>query len=101
MSKYTIDEIKACLFPVFNSAPVDRAILFGSYAKGVATYTSDIDILIESNGKIKGIDFFGVLDDVSEALDAPVDLIEASQVIDGSKTQREIVETGVLIYERA
>ena len=42
-----------------------------------------------------------MLDDVSEALDAPVDLIEASQVIDGSKTQREIAETGVLIYERA
>ena len=101
MSKYTIDEIKTYLFPVFNSAPVDKAILFGSYAKGVATQTSDIDILIDSNGKIKGIDFFGVLDDVSEALDAPVDLIEASQVIDGSKTQREIAETGVLIYERA
>ena len=101
MSKYTIDEIRACLLPVFNSVPVDKAILFGSYAKGVATLTSDIDILIDSNGKIKGIDFFGVLDDVSEALDAPVDLIEASQVVEGSRTQREIAETGVLIYERA
>ena len=100
MSKYTIDEIRASLLPVFSSAPVDRAILFGSYAKGVATQTSDIDILIDSNGKIRGIDFFGVLDDVSEALNAPVDLIEASQVIDGSRTQREIAETGVLIYER-
>ena len=100
MRKYTIDEIKTCLFPVFNSAPVDRAILFGSYAKGIATHSSDIDILIDSNGKIKGIDFFGILDDVSEALDAQVELIEASQVIDGSRTQREIVETGVLIYER-
>jgi len=97
---YTTDEIIAKLRPIFNAVPVERAILFGSYAKGRATSSSDIDILIDSNGKIRGIDFFGVLEDIVEALQIPVDLIEASQVIEGGRAQREIMETGVVIYER-
>ena len=98
---YTTGEIKEKLLPVFNSIPVEKAILFGSYAKGNPTQLSDVDILIDSKGKIKGIDFFGVLEDIIEALGVPVDLIEASQVIDGGRAQNEIAETGIVIYERA
>jgi len=98
---YTTDEIKEKLLPIFNIIPVEKAILFGSYAKGNPTQLSDVDILIDSNGKIRGIDFFGVLEDITEALGVPVDLIEASQIIDGGRAQREIAETGVVIYERA
>ena len=98
---YTTSEIREKLLPIFTSSPVEKAILFGSYAKGNPTRSSDVDILIDSNGKIKGIDFFGVLEDITEALSVPVDLIEASQIIDGSRTQLEIAETGVVIYERA
>jgi len=97
---YTTDEIIAKLLPILRAIPVEKAILFGSYAKGSPTRASDIDIVIDSKGKIRGIDFFGVLEDITEALDIPVDLIEASQIIDGGRVQREIAETGVVIYER-
>ena len=97
---YTTNEIKEKLIPIFRSIPIERAILFGSYAKGNPTRTSDVDILIDSRGKIKGIDFFGVLEDITEALSVPVDLFEASQIIDGGRVQREIAETGMVIYER-
>ncbi|MCR6544498.1 nucleotidyltransferase family protein [Dehalobacterium formicoaceticum] len=97
---YTTDEIKAKLLPVFKAAPIYKAILFGSYAKGNPTRLSDIDIVIDSRGKIRGIDFFGVLEDITEVLDIPVDLIEASQIIDGCRIQQEIAKTGVVIYER-
>ena len=100
-SVYTANEIKEKLFPIFCATPVEKAILFGSYAKGNPTQLSDVDILIDSNGKIRGIDFFGVLEDIVEALRVPVDLIEASQVIDGGRAQREIEKTGIVIYERA
>ena len=98
---FTTGEIKEKLLPIFNTIPVERAILFGSYAKGNPTQLSDIDILIDSKGKIRGIDFFGVLEDITEALGVPVDLIEASQIIDGGRVQGEIAKTGVVIYERA
>ena len=97
---YTTDEIKEKFLPIFTSNPIDKAVLFGSYAMGNPTNLSDIDILIDSKGKIKGIDFFGVLEDVTETLGVPVDLIEASQIIDGGRAQKEITETGVVIYEK-
>jgi len=98
---YTIKDIGEKLYPLFSGLPIEKAILFGSYAKGNPTRASDVDILIDSKGKIRGIDFFGVLEDIIDALKIPVDLIEASQVIDGGRAQREIMETGVVIYERA
>lgn len=98
---YTTSEIKARLLPIFSEYPIEKAILFGSYAKGNPTKLSDIDIVIDSKGKIRGIDFFGVLEDIVGIFDVPVDLIEASQVIDGSRVQHEINETGIIIYERA
>jgi predicted nucleotidyltransferase len=81
--------------------PIEKAILFGSYAKGSQSKSSDIDIVIDSNGKIRGIDFFGLLEDITEILDIQVDLIEASQILDGGSIQREIEKTGLVIYERA
>ena len=97
---YTTNEIKEKLMPIFDFIPVEKAILFGSYAKGNPTRLSDVDILIDSKGKIKGIDFFGVLEDITEALGVQVDLIEASQIIDGGRAQSEIIETGIVIYEK-
>ncbi len=98
---YTTNEIIAKLLPIFSEHPIEKATLFGSYAKGNPSRLSDIDIVIDSKGKIKGIDFFGLLEDIVEVFDVPVDLIEASQVIDGSRVQDEINETGIVIYERA
>jgi hypothetical protein len=98
---YTPTEIKERLYPVFSNSLVEQAILFGSYAKNEQLNSSDVDIVIDSKGKIRGIDFFGVLEDVTNALKLPVDLIEASQIISGSKVQYEIEKTGVVIYEKS
>ena len=97
---YSVHEIKNKLSPVFAANPVDKAVLFGSYAKGNPTPASDVDILIDSNGKIKGIDFFGILETLTETLQTNVDLLEASQIIQGGKIQSEIADTGIVIYER-
>ena len=98
---YTTKDIQEKLYPLFRALPVEKAILFGSYAKGTPVRGSDVDIVIDSNGKIRGIDFFGVLEDITQTLKIPVDLIEASQLVKGGRAQREIADTGVVIYERA
>ncbi len=98
---YTKNEIKMKLLPIFSDHPIEKAILFGSYSRGNPTGSSDIDIVIDSNGRIRGIDFFGILEEIVEIFDVPVDLIEASQIIEGSRVQHEINETGTIIYERA
>ncbi|MDR2599603.1 MAG: nucleotidyltransferase domain-containing protein [Oscillospiraceae bacterium] len=97
---FTIERIKEKLNPIFTQSPIVKAVLFGSYATGVPTKKSDVDLLIDSNGTIRGIDFFGILEDISETLNVPIDLVEASQIIKGSRVQHEIDRTGVIIYER-
>ena len=51
---YSIDKIRSILKKVLKNTKVDKAILFGSYAKGSANENSDIDLLIDSNNKIVG-----------------------------------------------
>ena len=96
---YSISNIQALLAPVFQSYNIKKAILFGSYAKGLAAKNSDVDILVDSG--LKGLAFFGLLEDVVTALDKNVDLLDTSQVIPDSAVDKEIANSGVLIYDRS
>lgn len=93
---YTIPAIKSLLQPVFDGYKIKKAVLFGSYAKGVAAQNSDVDILVDSG--LKGLAFFGLLEDVVNALDKNVDLLDTSQIVPDSLVDKEIAEHGVLIY---
>jgi len=97
---YHLHEIRSRLKPVFDAAPVYRAVLFGSYAKGKATESSDIDIVIDSRGELINIGFYGVLEDITETLGKKVDLFEISEVKQNSPIYSEIQSEGVLLYDR-
>ena len=88
------------LSEVLNTTDVEKAILFGSYAKKNPTQYSDIDILIDSNGKIKGLKFFAIIDMIREKFDKDVDVIEKSEINKNSKIEKEIEKTGVVVYEK-
>ena len=93
---YTVAELKKILTPVFQQNGVRRAVLFGSYAKGTATTRSDVDILVDSG--LRGLAFFGLLEDVAAALETPVDLLDVTQIRQSSSIGREIRERGVEIF---
>lgn len=97
---YSIEDIKQMLSEVLNTTEVEKAILFGSYAKKNPTQYSDIDILIDSNGKIKGLKFFAIIDMIREKFDKDVDVIEKSEINKNSKIEKEIEKTGVVVYEK-
>ena len=95
---YTIAELQSITEPIFRANGVRRAVLFGSYAKGCATTRSDVDLFVDSG--LRGLKFFGLLEDLTDALDADVDLIEASQLATGSPVAGEIGRSGVTIYRQ-
>ena len=97
---YKIEELSEKLRPIFETAPVYKAILFGSYARGISTSNSDIDIVIDSRGELRGLNFYSVLEDMVEALNIDVDLFEASEIRQNSTIHNEIIERGVILYER-
>ena len=95
---YTIDDIKAVLYPVFVKHSVKKAVLFGSYVKGMANQDSDVDLLLYSG--LRGLQFVGLIEDVRSALDKEVDVFDETHIIPGSKISSEISKDGVVIYEK-
>lgn len=93
---YTVADIKERLLPIFDKYKIKKAVLFGSYAKGIARENSDIDIVVDSN--LRGLAFYGLLEDVVSAVGKSVDLLDRSQIVNASKIQQEIESTGVVIY---
>lgn len=97
-SIYTIDQIRNRLNPIFHKNRVRKAILFGSYSKGEATAQSDVDIWVDSG--LHGLSFFGLLEDVCQAMECDVDLIDRADIIPDSPIDREISRTGIVLYEQ-
>lgn len=97
---FSINEIKTKLFPVFETAPIYRAILFGSYAKGIPTDKSDIDIVIDSKGELLNIDFYGVLEDITTRLGKRVDLFEITELKNNTAMQSLMEQEGIVLYDR-
>ncbi len=95
---YSVDEIKTVLFPIFVRYNVKKAVLFGSYVKGLADKNSDVDLLLDSG--LRGLKFIGLIEDVRSALDKEVDVFDETHIIPNSKIDSEISKDGVVIYER-
>ena len=93
---YTQDQIKSILYPVFKEHHVHKALLFGSYVKGMAKAESDIDIVVDS--ELRGLSFYGLLEDIVTSLNKKVDLLDVTQIIPESEIDKEIKRTGVIIY---
>lgn len=93
---YTVNDIKEKLLPVFKKHNIKKAVLFGSYAKGSADNRSDIDIMVDSN--LRGLAFYGLLEDVVNTIGKSVDLLDKQQIKAESKVEQEINATGVVIY---
>jgi len=97
---YDVNEIRRVLYPVFAENPIYSAVLFGSYAKGTATEQSDVDIVIDSRGQLLNMAFYGVLDEITELLGKPVDLLELSEIRKPSPMYAAIMQEGVRLYDR-
>ena len=96
---YTIEELKDILREIFKNFSVKKAILFGSYAKNMQTSKSDIDLVIDSDGKLLNINFYGLLEDLVQGLNKNIDLFEISEIQKGSKIYKDIQKEGIVVYK--
>lgn len=79
---YTIEELTNLITPIAEKYHIPTIYLFGSYARGTATDTSDIDLLIDTTGtSLTSLVALGALYcDLTETLKKPVDLITVSSL---------------------
>ncbi|MDD2211752.1 MAG: nucleotidyltransferase domain-containing protein [Clostridia bacterium] len=99
--KSSIKEVKEKTIPIFRVHPVQKVILFGSYAKDEAANNSDIDLYIDTGGKLRGLDFVGLLEKLVDALGKDVDLIDKTHLEPNSPIFQEIENGGIVLYEES
>ena len=92
----TLDEIRSACSSVFQKYPVHYCCLFGSYAKGSPSETSEVDLLISSD--LKGLDYYGMVEELAEALRKKVDALNLEQLVGNRELLNEILKDGVRIY---
>jgi len=96
----SVTDIKNTVEPIVKNTKVEKVVLFGSYAKGIASESSDIDLCLISNGAITGLAFFDLKSKFEDSFDVSIDLLPDLDIIPNSPVDKQINESGVIIYER-
>ena len=101
---YTIEDIRERIIPIVVKYGIDSFSLFGSYARGEATESSDVDIRIDrgNSTKLRGLAVGGFYLDLKEALDRDIDLL--TSLPDGSLADNFIANLRrdeIKIYENS
>ena len=92
----SINEISGIVSPIAARYGAERVFLFGSFARGDMTDSSDVDLRIDK-GNIRGTQIAGLLLELEQALGREVDLIPTTSL--DRKFLNAIQKDEVLIYE--
>lgn len=93
---YTIEEIKSIVVPIAKAHSVGRIYLFGSYARGEATPSSDVDLRVDK-GNLRGLFALGALyADLEDGLGKKLDLLTTGSL--DQNFLRSIADEEVLLY---
>ena len=85
----------------FPAYPIEKAWVFGSYARGEESRKSDVDIMMrfDKDARISLFDFIRIMNSLEDLLHKKVDLVTEGGI---KKFARELIEHDkVLVYERA
>ena len=84
----------------FPSYPIEKAWVFGSYARGEEICKSDIDILVrfDKDAKINLFDYAGIMVDLEDLLHKKVDLVQEGKLYKFAYESAE--QDKILVYER-
>ncbi len=83
----------------FLSVPIDKAWLFGSFARGEEKEGSDIDLLVQFTKGVKiGLRYFHIINDLEQLSGRKIDLVEVSTL--DPQVVPYVNQDRILIYER-
>ena len=92
----TFTDITNKISKVARQYGIQKAYIFGSYARGDAVHESDIDICIEK-GKIRTLfEFSGFCQDLEEALGKKIDVLTTTGM--SSDFRKKVEKEMILVY---
>ena len=80
---YSIDELRSMVVPLLAKYGMEQASVFGSYARGEADASSDIDVLLVGRPGFSALGVFGVAEELYRVSGKHVDVYEISELNDG------------------
>ena len=96
MHMRTLSEIQSIVTQLAKQYGAERIYLFGSYARGDMTNSSDIDLRIDK-GNIRGFQLGGLLMDLEASLGVPVNLVPTPSL--DKRFLDAIRDDEILLYE--
>jgi len=96
---YSVSEIENKSREIFQKNNVIKAYLFGSYAYGKPGNNSDIDMALDTGGRISFLRVCGVMEELSQIFEKKVDLFDFREIEQESDIMKEITKKGILLYE--
>jgi len=84
----------------FVAYPVEKAWIFGSYARDEETPESDIDIMVrfDKDAHITLFDYAGIMNDLEDLLHKKIDLVQEGRLRKFAQESAE--QDKILVYER-
>lgn len=89
-------EIQKTCEEVFQNYEINYCYLFGSYAKGKPSESSDVDLLVSAT--VFGLRFYELNEQLREKLNKKVDLLDSRQLINNLQLIDEVLKDGIRIY---
>ena len=96
MKQDLINKLQA-FFPAY---PIEKAWIFGSYARGEETRKSDMDIMVrfQQDADISLLDYVKIMNRLQKVLHKKIDLVEEGTLYNFAKASVE--QDKILVYER-
>lgn len=96
---YTIDEIKAIAAPIAKRYGISALYLFGSYARGEATPSSDLDFRIEKGNQRSAYALASLYGDLEDGFDKKLDVLTTPML--SERFLNRIRPEEILIYAQS
>ena len=94
---YTVEQIAQRILPVAQKYGLKAVYLFGSYARGEATASSDIDVIVVGGERFRARDIFAFGEELRQRTQKDVDAFEIREVNVGTPFYENVMREGVKI----
>lgn len=96
-----LEQIKNILQNYFKSKPIEKAWIFGSYARGEESTTSDIDILVDfdKDNYPSLLKHIRIIHEIEDLTGVKIDLVPNDSLYDAIRPA--VDKDKILVYERS
>ena len=94
---FALEDIISLVKPIAQKYRVQEIYLFGSYARGEADESSDLDFLVFGGENFKRTMIFSLAEDLRKALKKDVDVFEIAEINKDSDFYHAIMKERLLV----